>query len=409
MRILFANDGIGDAGGVQSYLAAVIPALRRRGHEVALLHLDGLVGPEGSPAGPGVPHFVNRGRVAGQGTAAALEWAPDVAFSHNMARLEVDRALCDVVPVVKMMHGYFGTCVSGLKTHHLPALAACGRRFGPACLPIHALRRCGPMHPARIAAGYRWAAAQNALFGRYSSIVVASRHMRDEFVANGADPRRVHTLPLFPTAEPQAGDVPPSVPIRAAALDAPLDVLFLGRMTRLKGADVLVRAAAIAAAPSPKPIRLTLAGDGPERPRLEALASRLGVTARFTGWVAAGARDRLFAGAALLAVPSVWPEPFGLVGLEAALHGVPAAAFDVGGISEWLGDGRNGWLVPGPAGDAGAFAAVLVRAARNPDELARLGTGARAAAATLSAERHVTALDTVLAAACGSPPSHAAG
>ena len=48
----------------------------------------------------------------------------------------------------------------------------------------------------------------------------------------------------------------------------------------------------------------------------------------------------------LLVVPSVWPEPFGSVGMAAARCGVPAAAFAVGGIPQWLHDGVNGHLAP---------------------------------------------------------------
>ena len=59
------------------------------------------------------------------------------------------------------------------------------------------------------------------------------------------------------------------------------------------------------------------------------------------------------AGAVLVAVPSLWPEPFGLVGLDAAALGRPAIAFDVGGIGEWLTDGVNGKLVEPAAGEEG--------------------------------------------------------
>ena len=49
----------------------------------------------------------------------------------------------------------------------------------------------------------------------------------------------------------------------------------------------------------------------------------------------------------LLVVPSVWPEPFGSVGPAAAQHGIPAAAFAVGGIPQWLHEGVNGHLADG--------------------------------------------------------------
>src|SRR6185295_5739782 len=54
-------------------------------------------------------------------------------------------------------------------------------------------------------------------------------------------------------------------------------------------------------------------------------------------------------------VSSVWPEPFGAVGLEAMRFGLPVVAFDAGGISEWLVNGHNGFLVPWM--DRAAFAA----------------------------------------------------
>jgi glycosyltransferase involved in cell wall biosynthesis len=138
-----------------------------------------------------------------------------------------------------------------------------------------------------------------------------------------------------------------------------------------------------------------LAGEGPERDRLTARAASGGVDARFVGWVDPAGRDQLLRQAAVLAVPSQWPEPFGLVGLEAGVFGTPAVAFDAGGVREWLTDGQNGRLIAPALGAVGlgdAIADIL----EDPDLRRTLAAGARAAAARLSLDAHVRALTTVL-------------
>ena len=198
MRILFANDGVGDAGGVQSYLRAVIGALRARHHEVALLHLDPLTNRTASPAGDGAEHFcvMEPGRT--EGIAAALRWKPDICFSHNMRALDVEERLLGQVPMMKMMHGYFGTCISGQKMHGFPHAVACHRRFGRACAALYLPRHCGQWGLGRLTDQYRWADAQRALFNKYGMVVVASQHMHGEYARNGVASRRLRTNPLFP-------------------------------------------------------------------------------------------------------------------------------------------------------------------------------------------------------------------
>lgn len=390
MRILFANDGIGDAGGVQTYLEAVMPALVARGHSVALLHLGAPAGP--SPAPEGTPHICIDERGVEGALADVRAWRPDVSFSHNMSKLEAERGLLDQGPVVKMMHGYFGTCIGGEKAHQFPRAQPCDRVFGPACLALYFPRRNGRMSLPYLTRQWRWANEQNVLFGRYAAVVTASGHMRREYVRNGVAENRAHAIPLFST-----------VPVADEVVAAPAEfrVLFLGRMTRLKGGDVLIRAVAEASRRLGRAIPLTMTGDGPPRAEWEALARRLGVDATWTGWVDADERVRLFRSASLLAVPSVWPEPFGLVGLEAGSQGVPSIAFDVGGISEWLSDGQNGRLVPAAPPRAEALADALAWAATHPADLAAMRPHARAAAERMSLEAHVARLEGVLRAAAG--------
>jgi glycosyltransferase involved in cell wall biosynthesis len=389
VRILVANDGLNDQGGVQTYLDSVMAGLAERGHEVAFLHNSQ---PEGD-APPELPHFALRKTGLAQAAESIRAWCPDVCFSHNMRFLSVERKLLDLMPVVKFMHGYLGTCLSGHKMHEFPRAAPCTRGLGTACLALYLPRRCGSARPSKMIRQLRWAFRQRNLFPQYAAVVVASQHMKKEFVTSGISESKIRVLPLFSVAPIGAQGSADPDPSNTPA------VLFLGRMTSLKGGDQLIRAVAEVRSRTGQAIRLTMAGDGPRRSQWEDMAKRLAVEAEFTGWVDEGRRRQLLEQSCLLAVPSVWPEPFGLVGLEAASVGVPAVAFDVGGIREWLNDGVNGYLVPADPPSHGALATALIRAIADRDQLRLMGDRAKLVAGRMSLASHLEKLEQVLAQA----------
>ena len=384
MRILLANEARAGGGGVETYLASLAALLASRGHEVALLHDN-----TAREAGPTMIATAEHWSVQDDGFDAALEraveWRPDVCFSHNMRRLALDEALIARGRVVKMMHGYFGTCVSGQKAFG-STLQPCARTCGPSCLALYGPRRCGQLRPAAIVAQYRWAARQRRLFDRYACIVVASEHMRGEYLRHGVRSGLVHTIPLF------AGGA------ASVAGEPDVDVVFLGRLTPLKGGETLLRAAEAAARGIGRRVSLVMAGSGPELARLESLSRQLAVEVAFPGWIGEAARARLLARAKVAALPSLWPEPFGLVGLEAASAGVPAVAFDVGGIRQWLQHDVNGLLVDVREGAEG-LGAALARVLQDARLRKRLSDGAAAAATRFTADAHLDALERVLAEA----------
>ena len=131
MRILLATEGIEEAGGVDTYLASVACGLVSRGHAIAVLHQNAPARKAGVPW-PSVDRFGLRELGMGQAFSAADAWRPDLCFSHNMSALEIETELVDRWPVVKMMHGYLGTCVSGQKSFAFPWREPCDRRFGAA-------------------------------------------------------------------------------------------------------------------------------------------------------------------------------------------------------------------------------------------------------------------------------------
>ena len=162
----------------------------------------------------------------------------------------------------------------------------------------------------------------------------------------------------------------------------PFDPLLgaVGRLSPEKGHVHIVRAlpAIIAAFPQ---AGLVLAGDGPERPRLEAEARRLGVAERveFLGQ----RRDvhRILAALDLFLQPSLY-EGFGLSLLEAMASRLPVVASRVGGIPEIVDDGESGVLVP--PGDPGALAGAAIAILRDPERARQLAE----TAAIRARERH---------------------
>jgi glycosyltransferase involved in cell wall biosynthesis len=101
----------------------------------------------------------------------------------------------------------------------------------------------------------------------------------------------------------------------------------------------------------------------------------------------AAAYDR----AAVVVMPSRWPEPFGITGLEAFSRGRPVVAFGVGGIPEWLDDGVSGCVVP--PGDTRALAARVAWLLAHRDQAAAMGArGRERVARDFSAARHLAQL-----------------
>lgn len=151
------------------------------------------------------------------------------------------------------------------------------------------------------------------------------------------------------TVETMAGGLPGQVQVEQRPEAA---ILFLGRLIAQKGVDDLLQAAALV----PGRPRVDIAGDGPERRRLQALAGRLELNARFHGFVEAPQRDALYRRSALLCVPSREARGFGegapLVIAEAQQYGLPVVATAVGGIPEMMTSAQPGSALVRPGSPA---------------------------------------------------------
>jgi glycosyltransferase involved in cell wall biosynthesis len=389
MRVLIANPHLAVVGGVETYLRELLPALRGRGHDLALLHEHPAEPGAEAVAAADLPAWCAAGVSLGALLDRVAAWRPDVVYAQGLESPDLETALVDRFPAVLFAHNYHGTCLSGTKRHAFPAPRPCGRAFGVGCLLRYYPRRCGGLSPVTLVRQYRLQRRRRALLARYRAVLVASRHMHREQLAHGVPEGRLHRAPLFPPG--QAPD--PSPPAERPPTGR---VLMLGRLTDLKGGRLLLRAFRRARAALGRPLRLIIAGDGPERGLLEREARAPGDAVELTGWVGAARRAELMRAADLLAVPSVWPEPFGLVGIEAGCVGLPAAAFAVGGIPDWLEAGVSGELALGEAPTAEGLADAVVRALAEPAHLHRLRRGAWRKSGEFTLARHLDQLEAVL-------------
>lgn len=281
----------------------------------------------------------------------------------------------------------------------LPRPPACIEVHNRPEIALHLARLLGRQFPARLALflhndpqSMRRAdtpRARAALLRRMA-VVCVSDWLRGRFVEGLAADAPVAVLHngLDPAA------LPASLPVDAR--DPVL--LFVGRTVADKGADVFVEACARALPELPGWRAAMLGADGfgagakqtPFMAWLREAAPRAGV--ELLGYRPHAATLAEIARAAVVAVPSRWPEPFGLTALEALACGAPLVASATGGMAEIVGGGEaDGALLVAP-GDAAALAAALLRLARDPDLRARLQVAGLARAQHFHIRRHRAAL-----------------
>lgn len=138
-------------------------------------------------------------------------------------------------------------------------------------------------------------------------------------------------------------------------------VVYAGRLTPEKGVAVL--AETWSRFPGLPP--LLVLGDGPARPALEGLPNVF-----LHGHRPHAEVMEHLAAARAVVVPSLWPEPFGRVVIEAAARGTPAIVSASGGLPELVEDGATGFVIPpgsaaAIAGAAGALRPAMREAARD--------------------------------------------
>jgi glycosyltransferase involved in cell wall biosynthesis len=208
------------------------------------------------------------------------------------------------------------------------------------------------------------AALKRFVIRRASQLTTVSAAMREELLTLGAEPTRVHVLPMGVDMRDRFTPDP-------SVSRAPEEILFVGRLVEKKGLRYLIEAmpAILAARPG---VILRVAGFGPERAALEARAAELGIADRvvFLGAVAQVDLPGLYRRATVFVAPFVQAssgdqEGLGLVTIEAIACGCPVVCSDLPATRDVIGTGGVR-----PA-DPKALAAAVLRVLETSEAEAR--------------------------------------
>jgi len=318
---------------------------------------------------------------AAQLLQAVAELRPDIAFFHAIKHEQALTRLAAACPTIGMLHDYLPICLKDTRRFYF-SHQLCQAALGWTCLArFHFIRKPLAGHRLPRMASLTRARKLLTTLQTMPTLLVASEAVKQAYVHNGFDSDQIQVLPLYTT-----------VPEMDAHASYPREkrVLFVGRLTdRYKGADVLLHASALCRTS----FVIDIVGDGSYLPHLRALAARLPLKERvvFHGWAGADAIYRYYRKASVFILPSLWAEPFGLVGLEALANATPVIAFDVGGVREWLHHGENGYLVPYP--DQQSLAEKIDHLLADPAAGKKMGlAGREIVQRKFSADVHVQAL-----------------
>lgn len=357
------------AGGAEEHVHQVFGRLARRGYEVTLL-ASGFEGCE-----PRVRlDDIEVHRTGGRYTfSMAAPWY----YLRNLRRERWD-VVVDNLNKVPLFSPWWVSAPVVPVVQHLFGVTA----FREAALPLAAMT---------------WLLERPLpLAYRGLPTIAISQSTREDLIARGLR-ARIEVIPV-------GVDTVRHAPHPESRRTPKASLLYLGRLKRYKGVDLLVRAVAQLAREGLH-VDFLVAGAGDGRPELERLVAESGVEDRviFLGFVDERTKIDLMRTSWVHALTSS-KEGWGITVVEAGACGTPSVASDSPGLREAVLDGETGLLVP--HGSVDALAAAIRRLVTDAGLRARLGEAARRYAESLSWEATTTAVERVLlAVASGKGPA----
>lgn len=337
---LHANETLSMEGGAEKIVRTTAVGLARRGINVGLVSARNFEGTTGLPEHV-FPYFNGQysqlqiEAFADQTINLMESQGYDLLHVYSVSNSDLLTELAKRIPIFKTVIDSRTICPSEYRIK--PDGVICEESVGQNC--SNCMQDLGFTNPAKEKKLLRSLKSIETMH-HFSYIFAPSDYIKRQLVLNGVPDSKVRVIPLFLPGDPDTEDKTHEYDPESFKSD----VLFVGRLIEVKGIDKLLDAFSLL----DERYSLTIVGDRPAyvSPRDFKKENPFGKRVQFAGWVDNDTIDEYYQSSKVCVVPSMWPEAFGIVGLEAMKNKKPVVAFDTGGISEWLHDGENGFLVP---------------------------------------------------------------
>jgi len=290
--------------------------------------------------------------------------SPDICHIHNFQNSFVTEYLIDTLPCVRSIHDPRLYCFTYWKL--LPDKKICPYPLGPECIRQGCISS-GLLPRNNFDRNAFYVLRNFKVHKTMPLLILESRAQIECLMENGFSPEQLAWLPNFTPLKPEA-EVKQFV--REHYQPDEKIALFVGRASFEKGAHVLVDACKYLKSDC----KVVIITSGPQFDEIKSHASAYPERLEVISGLPYEETRKYYARSSVIIIPSVWLENFCLVGLEAYANMKPVIGSRIGGIKDWLVEGRTGWFFE--PGNSRELAEKIDQAFSEPDRLKAMGSAA---------------------------------
>ena len=369
MNILHLNEWVDLKGGVEVYISQLQELIRAKGDRSFLIGIHEYEGGFSVTFNEGGNGYKTENQKIVFNTLEQFirDNGIDIINLHSIFNPRLISFCLDRLPVIKFAHGPVMVC-PGKDKFWRYSEQPCTIKYGAHCFWHIYSQGCANRHPKRVLKSWNYVnyeVKEASLL--YKKIVVMSEYIKDGLLECGVQADKILCNPYF---TPVTKDVP------EIAQTTKKSLIFIGRLVSSKGAHVLLKYLTDLLK-SRDDIHLNIVGDGQMKEQLINFVDEAQLSDRVTfhGWLGREQIDSLLQNGYLVFFPSIYPEAFGIVGIEAMMRGKPVVGFNMGGVKTWLENDITGYLIE--PNDAGSFLIKTGLLLDNYEVYSRMAANAR--------------------------------